>query len=128
MQTEEEKEEKDCQPDKGSGTGFLVFETLSKKRDFEKLRKEGKEFRSKYLVLYILPQKGQHKLRAGFGIGKKIGKAFQRNKIRRILKEVLRKVSIPFGIDVFIIARKPILDIGYHDIKEELEKYLKKIF
>ena len=123
MQTGEEKEEKDFRPNGGRSTGFLVFETLKKKSDFEKLRKEGKVFKSKYLILYILPRQEQNKLRAGFGIGKKIGKAFQRNKIRRRLKEVLRKVSIPFGIDVFIIARRPILDIGYNEIKEELEKY-----
>ena len=37
--------------------------------------------------------------RVGFSISKKTGKAFQRNKLRRILKEVLRKVLMnEFGL------------------------------
>ena len=66
--------------------------------------------------------------RVGFGISKKIGKAFQRNKVRRVLKEILRKVSIPFAIDVYIIARNTITDAGYNELKEELERSLKKFF
>ena len=112
----------------GRNIRFLAFETLKKKNDFEKLRKEGKVFKSKYLILYILPNEGQKKIRAGFGVGKKKGKAFQRNKLKRRLKEVLKKVSKTFGIDLFIIARQPIFNIGYNELKEELEKYLNKIF
>jgi ribonuclease P protein component len=128
LQTEEEKEEKDFQPDDAIDNGLLAFDTLKKKSDFEKLKKEGKVLKDKHLILYILPNKEQHTLRAGFGIGKKTGKAFQRNKIKRILKEILRKVSIPFAIDVFIIARNTITGAGYSELKEELEKNLKEFF
>lgn len=66
--------------------------------------------------------------RAGFGISKKTGKAFQRNKLRRILKEVLRKVLIPFNIDFYLIARKNILSASFIEIKEGLEESLESFF
>ena len=128
MQTGEEKEERDFQPDNATRSSILPFVTIKRKADFEKLRKKGRLLKNKYLILYILPQRKEKKLRAGFGIGKKTGKAFQRNKIRRVLKEILRKVSVPYAIDVFIIVRHSILKAGFSDIKKELEKSLEKYF
>ena len=66
--------------------------------------------------------------RVGFGISKKTGKAFQRNKLRRILKEVLRKVLIPFNVDFYLIARKKILSASFIEIKKELEESLRSFF
>ncbi len=128
MQTGEEKEEKDFQPDISAGARILPFATLKKRNDFEKLRKKGRVLKNRYLILYVLPRKEGSSLRAGFAIGKKIGKAFQRNKIRRVLKEILRKISIPFAIDVFIICRHTIHKAGFEELKKQLEDSLKQFF
>ncbi|HAJ95531.1 MAG TPA: ribonuclease P protein component, partial [Actinobacteria bacterium] len=42
------------------------------------------------MIIYILPGEESKLIRAGFAISKKTGKAFQRNRTRRILKEILR--------------------------------------
>jgi len=128
LRTGEEKEERDFQPDNASECKVLPFVSIKRKVDFEKLRRKGKLLKNKYLILYIISRKKELELRAGFGIGRKIGKAFQRNKIRRVLKEILRKVSIPYAIDVFIIARHTILKASFAEIKNELEKSLEKFF
>ena len=128
MQTGEEKVEKDFRPDTSAEGAKLPFATLKKRNEFEKLRKKGRVFKNRHIVLYILPQEEGRQLRAGFAINKKTGKAFQRNKIRRVLKEILRKVSVPYAIDVFIIARPSVLRASFADIKKELEKSLEKFF
>lgn len=66
--------------------------------------------------------------RVGFGISKKTGKANQRNKIRRVLKEILRKVLTPFNADIYLIARKNILNASFSDIKKGLEESLGSFF
>ena len=81
------------------------------------------------MIIYILPRPIKIDIsRVGFGISKKTGKAFQRNKLRRVLKEVLRKVLIPFNIDIYLIARKTILGASFEDIRKELEESLKPFF
>ena len=81
------------------------------------------------MIIYILPRpKKIDSSRVGFGISKKTGKAFQRNKIRRVLKEVLRKVLIPFNVDFYLIARKKILSASFIEIKKELEESLRSFF
>lgn len=74
------------------------------------------------MIIYILPGKEEKQIRAGFAISKKTGKAFQRNRTRRILKEILRNVSICKSINVYIIAKKNINNADFSEIKEELEK------
>lgn len=128
MQTGEEKEEKDFQPDISAGGRILPFATLKKRNEFEKLRKKGRVFKNRHLVLYVLPQEEGNQLRAGFAINKKTGKAFQRNKIRRVLKEILRKVKIPYSIDVFIIVRHTINEAGFEELKNQLENSLRQFF
>jgi ribonuclease P protein component len=81
------------------------------------------------LIIYILNgPKDINNCRVGFGVSKKTGKAFQRNKLRRILKEVLRKVSIPFNVDFYLIARKNILSASFIEIKKALEESLGSFF
>jgi ribonuclease P protein component len=81
------------------------------------------------LIIYILAgPKDRNISRVGFGISKKTGKAFQRNKLRRVLKEVLNKVSIPSNIDFYLITRKSILDASFVEIKEGLEESLGSFF
>jgi len=100
----------------------IKFDTINERNIFEKLKKKGRVLRNKYLVIYILAGEESKLIRAGFAISKKTGKAFQRNKIRRVLKEILRNVSTPISIDVYIIAKKNIINAGFSEIKEELEK------
>ena len=93
------------------------------------MRSEGKVLKNKYLVIYILARpKNTDICRIGFGISKKIGKAFQRNKLRRILKEVLRKVLIPLNVDFYIIARKNMLNASFIEIEEAFEEILESFF
>lgn len=81
------------------------------------------------MIIYILPgPKDTSISRVGFGISKKTGKAFQRNKLRRILREVLREVLVPFNIDFYLITRKNILGASFVEIKEGLEETLGSFF
>ncbi|MCJ7665618.1 MAG: ribonuclease P protein component [Actinobacteria bacterium] len=96
---------------------------------FDRLRSEGKVLKNKYLIAYILPGPKDNDIsRVGFSISKKNGKAFQRNKIRRVLKEVLRKVLISFNIDIYLIIRKNIIGASFEDIWKELEETLGSFF
>lgn len=59
-------------------------------------------------------------------ISKKIGGAVIRNKIKRVLKEALRKVDIEISenLDILLIARKEIAAVGFLEIKKTLENSL----
>lgn len=65
-------------------------------------------------------------LRAGFILNKKLGGAVLRNKIKRVIKEFLRKsnINIQKSIDILFIVKKADNIIDLQELKKDLEKGL----
>ena len=104
------------------------METLKKSKDFKRVYRRGKSYATKYLVLYKL-KKSSNKNRYGFSISKKVGKAVVRNKLKRRLKEIIRElegINLPQGFDFVFIARKPVTNLDYHKIKNNVITLFKK--
>lgn len=104
------------------------METLKKKNDFNKVFNRGKSTASRYLVLYWYPNNKEIN-RYGFSISKRIGKAVVRNKLKRRLKEIIRRFledSCLKGYDIIIIARNPVNSLDFNGIKDDLTKLFQK--
>lgn len=78
--------------------------TLKKNYEFKRVLNRGKCINGKFLAIYIFPNK-LNKLRVGFAIGKKAGKAHDRNRIRRLIRENYRLVEnkIKLGFDIVFV-------------------------
>ena len=106
--------------------------SLSKNEDFKSLL-GGKKISNKYLTIFFkkLSGKNNEKLNISFVAKKKIGNAVKRNKIKRRLKnimnEAVKKISINFNYSYLIIAKSTMLNDNYTDIKEVLFESFKKI-
>jgi ribonuclease P protein component len=89
--------------------------------DFWQVRKNGKCKADKLAVLCVLENNLSHN-RFGFVVGKRIGKAVRRNRIRRRMREVvrLRIPQIDIGYDLVFIARAPIEKASYKEIEGSL--------
>lgn len=123
MQAGEKKEEKDLLL-KSKRKINIKFETLKRKSDFSRVIKEGSHKRDKYLTLYIFKKAETFGLvRIGLGVSKKIGGAVLRNRIKRVLREVLRKVEIKSynNLDILILAKPDIVKASFLEIKNKLE-------
>ena len=102
---------------------------LKKKKDFEKLFKEGKSFKEKFLVLKV-NNNNLDDNRFGFIVSKKISKkAVVRNKIKRQLREIVRKEINNYqkGFDVAVIALPGTELKNFGEMSQALEYILKKI-
>jgi len=69
---------------------------------------------------------GGEGLRAGFIISKKIGGAVLRNRIKRVIKETLRKSKIKLNcsLDVLFIVKRSTEGVDLKELKRELNKNL----
>ena len=105
---------------------------LSKNKDFKNLLKERK-ISNKYLTIYFgkLSDKNNKKLNISFVVKKKIGNAVNRNKIKRrlrnIMNEVVKKISLNFNYSYLVIAKATMLNNKYTIIKETLLTDFKRI-
>ena len=105
---------------------------LSKNEDFKSLLKK-KKLSNKYVTIFfgVLDNKNTKKLNISFVTKKKIGNAVKRNKIKRrlrnIIDDVVKKISIKLNYSYLVIAKPTMLNNEYTNIKETLFQSFKKI-
>ena len=106
--------------------------SLSKSEDFKSLL-NGKKISNPYSTIFFkkLSSKNNKLLNISFVTKKKIGNAVKRNKIKRrlrnIMNEAVKKISIKFNYSYLIIAKSTMLNDNYANIKEVLFNSFKKI-
>ena len=105
---------------------------LSKNEEFKSLLNQ-KKISNKYVTIFFgkLLNKNKNKLNISFVTKKKIGNAVKRNKIKRrlrnIINDAVKKVSLNFDYSYLVIAKPTMLNNNYTTIKETLFKDLEKI-
>lgn len=90
---------------------------LRNSNDFARLRRDGKAYHHRLLLLSVAPNDLPHN-RYGFITSKALGNAVQRNRIRRQLREAVRKLHphLRVGYDVVIVGKKAIVGQPFQQI------------
>ena len=81
---------------------------LSRSADFDRVFREGRSHASRHLVLYAFPrEEGASEARLGVSVGRKVGGAVERNRVKRVLREAFWAVApeLPEGYDFVLVAR-----------------------
>lgn len=97
-------------------------------KDFQAIFKKGKSFANRQLVIYYMKKKDQEHFRVGLSVGKKIGNAVVRNRIKRYLRQAFHELGndIESSYDMIIIARQPTKAMDFFEIKKSLTHLLSK--
>jgi ribonuclease P protein component len=98
---------------------------LTRSSEFGRVKKEGRAERGGFLILGVL---AAHPLRAGFVTSKRIGSAVVRNRIRRRLREIVRKQQPDLRENLWIvtIARPNCAHATYRELEDEWLRLAKR--
>ena len=99
--------------------------TIKKRATFVHVRNNGFFIRSKNLnVQKLIDQDLDNKIGVGYTATKKIGNAVKRNKAKRIMRELAKKILINGKINTYyvLIAKISIFDTKFKNLLQELEK------
>lgn len=99
---------------------------VKRNEDFQRIIKTCKYYKHKDYILYI--EKNDSKsYHFGFSVGKKIGNAVTRNKIKRQLKSIVSKKDYQNGFNCIIIVGKNILNKSFSQMQIDLLEILEKL-
>jgi ribonuclease P protein component len=80
-------------------------ERLTARADYTRCYRHGRRLRTSYFTVYAYRQ-GEYVTRLGLAVGKAVGIAVVRNRVKRRLRELFRrrKALVPRGYDLFVRA------------------------
>ena len=81
------------------------YERLTARTDYTRCYRHGRRLRTRYFTVYAYRQ-GECVTRLGLAVGKAVGIAVVRNRVKRRLRELFRrrKGLVPRGYDLFVRA------------------------
>lgn len=99
---------------------------LRQKSGFKTIFELGKSYSGKYVVVYVI---SKHPTRFGFIASKKVGNAIQRNRAKRLMREVIRInfLKIKEDIQIICIAKARIKGVSYSEVEKSMVYILEKV-
>ena len=100
---------------------------LKKRYQFNYVYKSGEQFSGEHMVLYVASSKTKN-IKVGLAVTKKVGHAVVRNKVRRRLREIIKK-QVPIlkqNNNIIVVARDNITEASFEKLSNEFLKLLKK--
>ncbi len=111
---------------------------LRSSQDFQRVRRRGRRQQGRYLTLMYArraeaapaepgaPDSARLPARIGFSVNKRVGSAVRRNRVKRRLREAIRRRlwKTQPGWDMIVAVRPEAADADYADLASELEDLL----
>lgn len=96
---------------------------LTKPEQYALVYSKGRSWISDLVVMKALPN-GLTLSRYGLSVSKRIGKAVTRNRVKRLLREILRIKPLEPGWDIVFIARPLAAGVDYAALEKSVENLL----
>jgi ribonuclease P protein component len=99
-------------------TGFRPHERIRRRAEFQRVYERGSRIHGRYLTLFVL--RGEQAAgRLGIAATKKLGSAVERNRAKRLIREVFRRNKIAPGFDVVVVPKRELLDASLTALEAE---------
>jgi ribonuclease P protein component len=104
---------------------FGKEERICRRADFQRIYREGAKYQSRYFRASVCPN-GLPCRRLGITVGKNVGSAVQRNRLKRLIREFFRlnKEGLPSSSDLVITAKEGAAKLNFWRLSEELKGLL----
>lgn len=104
--------------------GFPRSARLLRHADFERVYKKGRRHFSAHMTVFYLARTAGEGSRIGFTVGRALGGAVVRNRMKRLLREAvrLRHPGVALAVDVVINPKKSLLTADFAVLQGEVER------
>ena len=106
-------------------TRFEPAEHVRKRADFELIYKTGTKRSGRLMTMFTREREGGV-ARLGIAATRKMGAAVERNRAKRLVREVFRHHKPAGALDVVVVPRRNILDAPYEKVEAEFISLLSR--
>jgi ribonuclease P protein component len=116
-------------PSPGKRMKFPRSLRLNRRGDFERVYKQGRRHFAAHLTVFYLGRKGGDGPRIGLRVGRVLGEAVERNRIKRRLREALRlhRSELSSAVDVVVHPKRSALNVDFAGLEKEIQRALEAI-
>lgn len=105
--------------------GFRQHERIHRRAEFKQVYERGTRIRGRYATVFVLPN-DRSAGRLGIAATKKLGGAVERNRAKRLIREVFRRNKIASGFDVVVVPKRELLDASLSVLEAEYRTSLER--
>jgi ribonuclease P protein component len=100
---------------------------LRRPEQFQRVRREGKSWAHPLMILNAMRNRVGH-TRCGFVVGKQFGKAHDRNRVKRRVREAVRLLydHILPGYDLTFVIRQPAATASFAELQQSITELLQR--
>ena len=113
---------------RGETQRFRSADRLKKRYEFKEVQLSGRRIHTPHFLLFVRPN-ALPNTRVGITVTKKVGNAVQRNRIKRVVREVFRRNRqlFPASHDIVFIAKREAKGISYEALLTDLHRAAHKL-
>ena len=99
---------------------------VKRSQDFDNIIRKKQSFANRQFVIYYQKNNLDH-MRLGISVSKKLGKAFERNKIKRYIRESFKtRKELVKCYDIIVIVRPGAKDMPFLEFGNSIDHVLKR--
>jgi ribonuclease P protein component len=100
------------------GQRFTPAEHVRRRADFERAYSSGSRIQARYMTVFVVPNGGTS-ARLGVAATRKLGPATDRNRVKRLAREMFRRNKPVEGLDVILVPRREMLDALFTSLEAD---------
>jgi ribonuclease P protein component len=106
---------------------FRSHERIKTRAEFQQIYQKGARVHGRYSTVFVLAN--QRPIgRLGIAATKKLGGAVERNKAKRLIREVFRRNKVAPGFDVVVIPKRELLETSLTALETDYRNTLERTF
>jgi ribonuclease P protein component len=106
-------------------TNFRPAERIRQRAEFQRIYEHGSRLQGRYFTIFLLRNEiGTGRL--GIAATRKLGGAVDRNRAKRLIREVFRRNKIARGFDVVVVPKRGLIDASLIALEGEYNAIIER--